>query len=165
MASPILLNASATRSPWLEPSVTATVASVRVTDEGTSAVTSTWRASTSASALNAWFEGLGLGGDHLAAAGLGEVGQRRDGRGLLLLEGDHVDEHIGVADRSRDVLEVGVAGVGAVGEHEQLALSLGPGHVDAGQHAVVEAGLLGELDALDDRACLRRGRASAREPP
>ncbi len=52
-ASPIGVKASAVSSPCSEPSVTATVASAAVTVDGTSAVTSTCRASTSAWSLKA----------------------------------------------------------------------------------------------------------------
>ena len=109
-------------------------------------------------------EHVGLRGERLLeGAGVG-VDQRPLARGAQLLQGvhgatglleaDHVDEDLGLLDRLGGLAESGAAGVGAVGEHQQLALPVVAGHREALLDAVVEPGLLGELESLDHVAGL-----------
>ena len=79
------------------------------------AVTSTWRARTSASAANAACSAAGSDGDHLALAGRGELLQRCERRAGLL-ERDDVDEDLGVRRSPWWRVSIGVSLVSAPSE-------------------------------------------------
>ncbi len=119
-----------------------------VTDSGSSAVTSTCRASASASSVKAWRRASGSASitrPPAASASSSSAALAAPG----LLQRDHVEQDLGVGHRLRDVGQRGVAGVGAVGEDQHRTLSLGARHVDRGQHPVVEVGLGRELELVD----------------
>ncbi len=91
--------------------------------------------------------------DHLSGTGLGEPLQRTDLVGVLL-ECDHVDHRLAGLDRLGDRTDRGGAGVGAVGQHQYRALSLGPGQLQRAQHAVVQQGVAAQGEGLDHGARL-----------
>ena len=129
-------------------SVTLIVASVLSKPDGSVAVTSTWRARTSASAANAACSAAGSDEITWPSPAVASCCERVECLAVLV-EGDDVDEDLGVLDRRGRRLDRRVAGVGAVGEHQQAALALGAGDVDGLDHAVVQPGLLGQRQPVE----------------
>ena len=95
-------------------------------------------------------QGLRVGADDLAAAGLGH---RLEGLERLALLGDRDDVDQDLAVPIAAVTSASsVSEVSAPSESTSTrALALVAGQVDGGEHAVVEAGLLGQRQPVDDR--------------
>ena len=142
-------NASALTEPVDVGSVTLIVASVLEKPDGSVAVTSTWRARTSASAANAACRAAGS--DEItwpwpAVASCCSASSAAPS----CVEGDDVGEDLGVLDLRGCRFDGRGAGVGAVREHQQAALALGAGDVDGLDHAVVQPGLTGQGQPVED---------------
>ena len=110
-----MVNASAVTEPVDVGSVTLIVASVLLKPDGSVAVTSTWRARTSASAANAACSAAGSDEITWPWPAVGQLLQRVECLAVLI-EGDDVDEHLGVLDRRGGVASIGVSLVSAPSE-------------------------------------------------
>ncbi len=151
--SAMVVNAVAVRTSVPTGSETLTSASDATTESGIRAVTWTWLASASASPAKVSRRACGVGADHGTVACLGHRLEGLEGR-TVLGDRDDVDQDPAVRDRRGDVGQLGVGRVGAVGEHQHGPLTFVTGQVDGREDAVVEPGLLGQGEALDDGPCV-----------